>query len=462
VSGARRLLVISYHFWGDGAVGGLRWAGLTKYLARLGWQVAVLTAAPPLPGEEIAGVRAERCTRLWTVNDCYRLLVRADQREGRRPLLPSRPTTSSRSGLWRELRRELVAFLALPDDSRGWGLRAALHARSLLRRFQPQVVVSSGPPHAAHLVAGLALLGSQVRWFVDLRDPWAGPHPPWWKSHPLCETRIARAVIPRLERLVFRAAEGVIVTTPHLAHTLATKYPGIAVSCIPNGVDLERLPPPARDPVPGLAIASVGTLYGHRDLGPVLQALRVFLQRHPEAAQDRVKLRIAGHAEAPHARALEEQVASLGLGEHVEVLGQLPRTQALDLMSRSHLSVVLAQNQEWSIPAKLYEPVALGIPTLVVAEQGSAAALEGQRLGASVLGPHDAEGIAHLLERLWRREMRTPFQCLMPVAHEAIAPLVDRLLTRPSYPGATPSHRQATPPSFRPVSVDPLRNSERM
>src|SRR3989442_1572042 len=50
-SNARRLLVISYHFRADGVVGGLRWAGVTKYLARLGWQVAVLTAAPPAPGD---------------------------------------------------------------------------------------------------------------------------------------------------------------------------------------------------------------------------------------------------------------------------------------------------------------------------------------------------------------------------------------------------------------------------
>ena len=437
-SDARRLLVVSYHFPGDGAVGGLRWAGLTKYLARLGWQVTVLTAAPPLQSDDMDGVHVERCARSWTLNDCYRLLVRTDHRGRGLPAKQASPARPGRPGLLHELRKELAAFMALPDESRGWSLRAAVRARSLLRRFRPQVVVSSGPPHTAHLVARLALLGSPARWFIDLRDPWAGPVPQWCEAHPLYQTRIARAVIPRLERLVFRAAEGVIVNSPQLAHALAAKYPDIAVACIPNGVDFERLPPRARDPFPGLAIASVGTLYGHRDLGPVLQALRRFLQRHPEAAQGGVKLRVAGRAESPRALALEEQVASLGLGEYVEVLGQLPRTQALDLMSRSHLGVVLAQDQELAIPAKLYEPVALGIPTLVVAEKGSAAAVEGQRLGASVLEPHDAEGIARLLEQLWRSDRRTPFQCQVPVAYEAIAPLVDQLLTRTPSPAATP------------------------
>lgn len=166
----------------------------------------------------------------------------------------------------------------------------------------------------------------------------------------------------------------------------------------------------------------------------------MFLQRHPQAAHDGVKFRVAGYAESPCA--LQEAVASSGLGEYVDVLGHLPRTEALDLMSRSHLGVVLAQDQELQIPAKLYEPVALGVPTLVVAEQGSAAAIEGQRLGASVLEPQDAEGIARLLEQLWRHETRAPLQSRVSVAYEAIAPLVDQLLTGYAGPGGTPDTRR--------------------
>ena len=41
----RRLLIISYHFPPDGAIGGLRWAGLSKYLGRMGWDVHVVTAS---------------------------------------------------------------------------------------------------------------------------------------------------------------------------------------------------------------------------------------------------------------------------------------------------------------------------------------------------------------------------------------------------------------------------------
>src|SRR2546430_344043 len=114
------------------------------------------------------------------------------------------------SGSRRQLGREVAALLTFPDESRGWLLRAALRTRSLMRRLQPQVVVSSGPPHTAHLVAGFATMGSAVPWLIDLRDPWAGPLSKIWESDRLLGSRLFRVVAPRLERLAFRAAHGII------------------------------------------------------------------------------------------------------------------------------------------------------------------------------------------------------------------------------------------------------------
>src|ERR1041385_5630098 len=149
---AHRLLVITYHFGSNGAVGGLRWTGITKSLVRLGWEVKVITAAPPSPGDNGASGPAavESCPRFWTILDACRLL---------RPLaaFPDgswvAPATELQ-GLLGKVRSEVAAFLAFPDESRGWVFRAALRARWVIRRFQPHVVISSGPPHSAHLVAG--------------------------------------------------------------------------------------------------------------------------------------------------------------------------------------------------------------------------------------------------------------------------------------------------------------------
>src|SRR2546426_1615965 len=73
-SDGRRVLVITYHFPPDGSVGGLRWAGITKYLARLGWKVAVVTGAAPGENDRVvdAHVRSEErrvgkeCRSRWS------------------------------------------------------------------------------------------------------------------------------------------------------------------------------------------------------------------------------------------------------------------------------------------------------------------------------------------------------------------------------------------------------------
>ena len=101
--------------------------------------------------------------------------------------------------------------------------------------------------------------------------------------------------------------------------------------------------------------------------------------------------------------------------------------QALKVVSRSRLAVVLAQQQELQIPAKLYESVAMGIPTLVVAPPDSAAGIEGERVGAVVRDTADVEGIACVLERLWRDGSQERL-CPVPITYEAIAPMVDKVL----------------------------------
>ncbi len=431
-TGSRRLLVIAYDFGHNGNVGGLRWAGITKYLGRLGWKVAVVTAVPPVGSAPPIDAQVERCPRLGTLFDGYRLLRRLASRSSGASS-KNGSGAAPRSGLpgtLRQLANEVVTLLTLPDESHGWMLRATVRARSVIRRFRPHVVVSSGPPHAAHLVAGMATIGSAARWWIDLRDPWAGPIETVWQSHWRLGTRVFRTIAPLLERFAFRAADGVITNTTQLADVLAAKYPDVPFVSVPNGVDLETVPPAptARERFPGLGLAHVGKLYAGRDLRPVVLALRTFLDRHPDAAAAGSKLRIAGAADPRNVEAFTRAVAETGLEQHVDALGVLSRTEALNVVSRSRLVFVLAQEQELQIPAKLYESVAMRVPTLVVAPPDSAAGMEGKRLGALVCDSSDVAGIAGVLEQLWRDGVRDPSPCPVPITYDAIAPLIDRVL----------------------------------
>jgi len=426
----RRLLVITYHFPPDGSVGGLRWAGYAKYLARLGWEVHVITAAqqPSTPGTP--GVHVHVCRRARTLNDLYNAVARRlrSARSNGQPA-PSNPDSTARRskpGIVGRLRREIGGLLDFPDHGRGWILKSAWTACRLMRRMSFDAVITSGPPHSAHIAGMLATLGRPGLHRIDMRDPWSGVLDKSW-GRSMYSSAHARWLIPRLERVVLRRAAGIIANTRKFAALARRTYPTVPVAWVPNGIDPERLPAVEPGPEPGLSIAHVGTLYAGRDLGPVLIALRSFLDRHPEA-RAQTRLHVAGSLSGGNEARLRDQMAACALDDVVIVHGVLPATEALALLGRSHLALVLAQDQELQIPAKLYECVALGIPTLVIAESGSAAANEARRIGALTCEPSDTEAIVAILLRLWQQP--TPRQAVprTTIDYATLAVEMDRLL----------------------------------
>jgi hypothetical protein len=81
-----------------------------------------------------------------------------------------------------------------------------------------------------------------------------------------------------------------------------------------------------------------------------------------------------------------------------------------------------------AVPAKLYESVGLGVPTLVLAEERSTAAREARRIGAMTLDGRDVAGIRSLMEDLLAGRMPTGIAARTPISYEELAVQMDRLL----------------------------------
>ena len=422
---APRLLVVSYHYPPDGAVGGLRWAGFSKYLVRLGWEVHVLTGSTATEPGLHDGVQVHVCPRRTTLNDLYNRLARR-ARGLRRPgrTAAAAPATSGGGDgtmvpAAPSLRRRLASLVGFPDLSRGWMRRATRRARALIRAVHPDLVVTSGPPHTAHVVGARACAAERVPLVVDFRDPWFTG---------LYASTLARALARRMERGVFAVAREAIANTPDLADAIARQFPARTATWVRNGVDPELLP--ALEPVraPGLTIVHAGTLYIRRNLGPVLSALRTLLDRHPEIGPAEARLHVAGHLEEARRAELDAQTRALRLERFVHLAGVVPRDEALRLAAASSASIVLAQDQKVMVPAKLYELLAMRVPTIVVTEPGSASAVEARRLGAWVVAPDDVRALADLFEGLWRGTAPAPAAAPEPFDYATLAQRMSQVL----------------------------------
>ena len=425
----RRLLVVSYHFPPDGTIGGQRWAGLSKYLARLGWEVHVITAAAPNGDQPIPNVHRHVRDRRRILNDYYKAAagrVRQTSEDTSKPVvvtnLQRQPEQSPAIG---SLRRIVGKSMGLPDHARGWVGRAAKAARELQRERSFDVVISSGPPHSAHFAGWLGTRGKDTTFWIDMRDPWSLTHE---MNAPDDRIILAeRWLLRRLERLVFPRAAKVIVNTNEFAVRLRKSDPDLDVLCLPNGIDLEQLPPRDMTAVECGSIACVGTLYAGRDLSMVLTAMSALVRRRPDAAS-KLRLDVAGLMQPSHREKLEREIAAAGLTSLVRIHGVLPRSRAFELLNRSHLALVLAQDQPMCVPGKLYECVGLTVPTLIIAEKTAAATAEGRRIGAMTLEANDVDGMQALLDDMISGRVPPSIKPRAPVSYADLAVRLDSLL----------------------------------
>ncbi|HKS05749.1 MAG TPA: glycosyltransferase [Gemmatimonadaceae bacterium] len=424
----------------------MRWAGLSKYLARLGWDVHVVTASPNAADVKVPGVTVHVRTRRRTFNDWY--VATSSRIRGSAPAAAQATSTASpatratpagtpaasvaaahKPSLLKravgQLRGGIGMAMFFPDNARGWVMRAARTARGLLRAQPFDLVITSGPPHSAHFAGVLATAGRREPLWVDMRDPWSQAlRDAQWDAN---KSRMLRVLVPRLEGVVFRHARRVVVNTTELAGMLRADSAAPPVVYVPNGIDGELLPARTAERLSGCSIAYVGTVYGARNVAGVLAAMRDLLRDRPELASA-LKLRIAGHINSTHRARLQADVDAHGVAQCVEHVGVLPRAGALELLNRSHLALVLAQGQHMMVPAKLYECVGLGVPTLVLTETDSATAREARRIGAFTLDGGDVQGIRALLEDALSGRLPGAIPATAPISHADLARELDAVL----------------------------------
>ena len=175
------------------------------------------------------------------------------------------------------------------------------------------------------------------------------------------------------------------------------------------------------------SVAHVGALYLGRNLSQVLAAMRAMARDRPESVAA-LNLDIAGPMDERHRAELNADLAAGGLTNSVTIHGVTPRAKALEILNGSRLALVLAQNQKMCVPAKLYECMGLGVPTLVIAEGDSAAANEARRIGAMTVDNDDVAGIRAVLEDVLAGRIPPKVVSAAPISYRDLAVGMDQLL----------------------------------
>lgn len=359
---AARLRIIAYHFPPCAASGSHRLLGFCRHLPQWGWQADVV-APPSMPWEP--------------VDDELALAIPESTSMRHVRYAPGRLRTALRYAVTYET----------------WIPKAYWAAANEQRRRPADALLTSGPPHAAHLVGWLLKRRFGLPWVVDLRDPWARLGRKWpgmrgrWES--------------RWEPAVYRAADVIVANTPRGRDALGAAFPDYAhkVVAVTNGFDAEAFARPA-PPRPGRAVRLVhaGDLYFGRDPRPLLSAIDRCTQRVGGNGCE-LTLALVGQTHG------QEQAYAAAGGKRVrtEIVGQVSYRESLAQMASADILILLdSPERTMGVPAKLYEYIGSGRPILAIANPRGETAETLRRSGAlhRVASPDDAEAIDQALAEL--------------------------------------------------------------
>ena len=385
-----RVLVVAYYFPPSGGAGVQRPLKWVRYFPAAGVRPVVLTVRagayphldPAMLAEVPPGVEVVRTA----APDPFALYGRATGRSRGEAVAARTGTVGASERPAERAARWLRANVFVPDARVGWVPFAVARALRLHRRAPFDAVLTTGPPHSAHLV-GLALRRAGLPWLADFRDPWTQIH----YTGALGRTRAAGRLDRALERAVLRAADAVVTVSEPLRRDLLALVPEARVSVVRNGfdpADFAGEPPPAADG--RFELTYVGSLYA------VPHALLDAAARL-RGAMPALRLRFVGSVPDGFAAAVEAR----GLGGIVAAEPAVPHADAVGAMRRAALLLLVVEPWSYAagvVPGKTFEYLASRRPTLGLGPpDGEAAHILRDTGGGEMIAQDDAAALDRLL-----------------------------------------------------------------
>ena len=416
-----RILLVGYHFPPSVAVGGHRIAGFARHLKEFGWIPHVLTIRErhiekkdPGTLNGLGDLPIFRTGVIPDVTDAYlkikvlhhRLKNRrkVTRRELEEAYALSHSSNEGNRVKKNVLKHNLLALLVtLPDKERGWILPAVYRAAKIMRRNQYHCILTTSPPYSVHIIGYILKTFFKVGWVVDFRDPWMTPSGK--RLYPT--TPLSNAIESEIERRVINKADLVLSNTELLKEKLVSKYRDISEKkfiCLPNGFekndfkelnDIEKYKK--------FTISYTGTLYLGRSPEPVFRALNELAKKEGYDIE-KIQLLLVGNCRLINGRRISDLVSSYGLESTVEVRDPVSHKQAMEIIQKSHLALLLAPDQPFQIPGKAFEYIGANAKILAIAGKGSTADLITKNNFGEVFNSYDIDGI----KRFIKKEIQKP------------------------------------------------------
>ena len=294
--------------------------------------------------------------------------------------------------------------LFIPDARKFWIKPSIKYLEKYLNQHKIDAVISSGPPHSAHLIALKLKSQFDIPWVSDFRDPWTNID--FYKELKL--TKLADKKHKRLEKQVLNNADLVLTVGNQLSNelnNLGAKH----VEVIENGYDPEDFIVNEEIEIDKkFSIAHIGSFTPSRNHQVLWDALHELVNENPAFKSD-LQLKLIGKVDHTVLQSIEDH----GLSSFVQKINYVPHSEVVKLQRTSRLLLLMVNNTpnaKGIITGKVFEYMASKRPILVVGpEDGDLNEIIKKANAGLVCGYDDVEKLKSTILGFYSNELN--FNC---------------------------------------------------
>jgi len=355
----RKVLIISYHFFDQKAIGSVRINGLAKFLPKFGWQPYILTAKLNTTKSSQTQIKSfEAPCEDTSIKWKKKLRLNQDKSLKEHLQIPVKKNKSSHIDFIMKIWSEIFLY---PDGIRSWRKPAVELGGKLIESELFDAMISSSGPPTCNLIAKDLKEKYSIPWVADFRDLWT-------QNHYYQFFKFRHFIERRLEMKTLACADALTTVSEPLSDKLKELHSSKMVSSIPNGFD-----PAQRNPglplMKKFTITYTGSLYqGRRDPELLFQALGNLISKGFIDPND-----LSMDFYGPKEDWLEYDAIKYGLKGIVKINGLISRDESIEKQRRTHLLLLLTWNnkeEKGVYTGKIFDYLAAGRPILSIGASG--------------------------------------------------------------------------------------------
>jgi hypothetical protein len=399
----KKVLVITHEFPPSGGSAVQRPLKFVKYLSKFGWKPYVVTPKGkryPYDYSLLSEIPSDAI-----IKEVFSLTP-----EGVKDFI-------SRMGFFRSSKRRSLGATILKiykiiylrailiDWQDGWipfGVRAG---KRIIEREDIDLIYVHGQPPSSFIIGYLLKKATKLPLIIDYDDSWTTDV--YHRNSKNFKVKLARKV----ENMILRSADKILSVKEKTIKEIIWTFPEIAASkllLITNGFDSSDYPQAKYDKKDGpLVVTYTGKISEKFCYSPesFLIALKNLIHSH-RIAKGKIRVIFAGLLSPTYKAIFESYLKDPDLQDSVEYIGFISHADLFHYLKRSHLLLLIIESREnpvltnefaGSIPAKIWEYIASGIPILAIVPEGFESELIQKTHTGFIARSNDIESIEKVL-----------------------------------------------------------------